>query len=93
MFNISEGIDGSPISYTIIYVDSVNNAPCFNVTIPASECTCETNIMDICSCKHDMNFETVVTERCDQTDINITAFATNILGDGPVSDSITIKGE
>ena len=51
------------------------------MTIPASLCE-----EGICS----YHSETEMSEYCAQTEINTTVFASNVLGDGPMSEPITI---
>lgn len=78
---ISDGIDGSSISYTITYMDSASGDLCSSVTIPASSC-----IDGICN----HAFE-VPLSSCPCMDINITVYSTNILGNGATSDPLTIS--
>ena len=79
---ISDGIDGSAISYTITYMDSITGDPCSLATITASSC-----VEGIC--KH--TFEVSLSSCPPCVDINVTVYATNILGNGAIiSDPITI---
>ena len=75
-FNITEGVDGSALSYTISYSDSVSGINCHSTTISASSCD-----DGICS---DV-FEASASLCPPLTDITVTVFATNILGNGPTS--------
>ena len=80
-FNVSNGIDGSTISYTVIYSDSISGSICSLIIIPATLCgdrVCSHMFeVSLSSCSHDSN-------------INVTTFATNILGDGPRSEPVTV---
>ena len=81
-FNIADGIDGSPISYTVIYSDTTTGDVCLEATLPASEC--ERGI-----CRH-MPFDRSHSECIPQGNVSVSAYATNLLGDGPVSDPVRI---
>ena len=83
LFNISDGIDGSPISYTIIYSDTITGDVCLNATLSASEC--EGGV-----CRHMLSYGSL-SECSPQGTVSISAYATNILGDGPVSDPVEIS--
>jgi hypothetical protein len=78
---ITDGIEGSTISYTITYVDSISGDFCNSVTIPASSCIDG-------MCNH--TFEVTLSSCPPCVDINITVYATNILGNGAISDPLTI---
>ena len=82
-FNIADGIDGSPISYTIIYSDTTTGVVCLEATLPASDC--ERGI-----CRH-MLFDRSLSECFPQGNVSVSAYATNLLGDGPVSDTDTVR--
>ena len=80
-FNIFKGIDGSAKSYTITYSDSSSGSSCASATIPASSCE-----GGVCSHRFDIS-----SSPCRLSpDITLTAFATNILGDGPSSEAVRI---
>ena len=76
-FNITAGTDGSAISYTITYIDSISGSICGLTSIAASSCGSRicTDWFDLSSsmCKNSSN-------------ITVAAFATNVFGDGPLSD-------
>ena len=74
--NISEGIDGSANSYTIIYFNSASRITCGEDTIPASECQNQI-------CRHLFNVS--VSSCTPDTNISVTVYATNMLGDGSIS--------
>ena len=75
-FNISEGIDGSPTSFTITYSDQTANMICGQDTIPAAM-FCEWNTQ----CIHEFN---ISSPSCSSsTAIIVSIFATNLLGNGP----------
>ena len=78
---ISDGIDGSATSYTISYLDSISGDLCSSATIPASLCVEG-------MCNHTFEVSTSSCPPC--VDINITIYVTNILGNGAISDPITI---
>ena len=78
---ISDGIGGSVTSYTITYLDSTSGDHCSLVTIPASSCIGG-------MCNHTFEVATSSCPAC--VDINITVYATNILGNGTISDPLTI---
>ena len=80
-FTISDGIDGSATSYTITYTDTLSGDTCGRATIPASVCL---NRM----CSH--VFEVSSSNCRPFSDINVTVFGTNILGNGTVAQSVTI---
>ena len=81
VFNFSEDISGSPVSFTIIYSDSTTNAVCLQTTISAS--SCENGV-----CNH--VFVPSLSDCPTTADIDVSAFATNLLGDGMTSNAITI---
>ena len=73
--------DLSPTSYTINYSDATFGTLCGSTTIPITLCESE--------CIHMFN---VSLSACPPTaNINITAYATNILGSGPQSEPIVIS--
>lgn len=75
-FNISEGIDGSVLSYAISYSDSVSGISCGSTIISASSCD-HGKCSDV--------FE-VSTSLCPPlVDIIVTVLATNVFGNGPTS--------
>ena len=80
-FIISDTIDGSATSYTITYADSLSGSTCSSSTISASLCESGT-------CRHLYQVSNSSCPPC--VDINITVFASNILGNGSTSDVITI---
>ena len=80
-FNITDDIDGSTISYTIIYSDSHSNNSCGLSIISVS--SCEGSI-----CSH--LFEVSASSCSPSSNINVSIFATNILGDGLLSNSVMI---
>ena len=81
LFNITDGFDGSATSYTISYTDLTSGYICGSTTIPASACE-----NGVCSDWFDIS-----SSLCTQsTNITVTAFATNLLGDGPPSQPIQI---
>ena len=76
-----ERIDGSAISYTLTYLDSITGDPCSTATIPSFSC-----VEGICN----HTFEVSLSSCTPCVDINITVYATNILGNGAISDPLTI---
>ena len=79
--DISESIGGSPVSYTIIYSDTNTGQVCHTANISHSDC-------EEGMCGHVFPLSLSNCDPC--ADINVTVFATSILGDGPVSDPRTI---
>ena len=77
-FNISDGVDGSAIFYTITYVDSISNSTCHSATVPTSNCiggVCYSNYSfpsDSITCAHSLN-------------ISVRVSASNILGNSSES--------
>ena len=81
-FNISDEVDGSASNYTIIYSDSTFGSICGSAMIPSSVC-----VGGICS----HMFNVFTSSSCpSSTGITVTVFATNVLGNGPLSDPLTI---
>ena len=83
-FNITEGIDGSASSYTIIYTDTESGgiSVCDSIKVPAFRC--QEGI-----CRHLFD---VSSSRCvNSTNISVAVYATNILGDGPASEPVSIE--
>ena len=80
-FTISDGIEGSATSYTITYRDSTYNGICGSATIPASSC-----VGGMCS----HTFEASTSVCPPLSDVNVTVFGTTQLGDGAVSNPVTV---
>ena len=75
-FTIMDSINGAAMMYTINYRDIVTDRICSSAVIPAFLC-------NEGSCSH--TFE-ISTSLCPPfTVINVTVFATNVLGNGPSS--------
>ena len=77
---ISNGIDGSPLSYTISYTDSTTGVVCESVTISATNCmqrdtVCTVPSIDPLPCSQTIGNGT----------IRISISATNRLGNGPAT--------
>ena len=83
-FEISNGYDGSPLSYEVIYVHALTGESCGSDVIPASACEEE----GVCS----TTFETS-TATCSPLPhaINVSVSTYNVLGKGPMSNPITIS--
>ena len=84
-FDIFEGIDGSATSYTITYTNSmVSGEICGSrsATILASSCG------DNGMCNHTFNVTSSSLQCPFFFDLSVTVFATNPLGNGPVSSPI-----
>ena len=75
-------IDGSASFYTINYFDPTSGSGCGSVTIPASSCK------SVGVCSH--MFELLSSSCPHSDDITVTVYATNVLGNGPTSQPITI---
>ena len=80
-FNITDGITGSLISYTVIYSDSHSNNSCGLSTILVP--SCERSI-----CSH--LFQVSASSCSPSSNINVSMFATNVIGDGPLSRPVMI---
>ena len=79
-FNITEGIDGSATSYTIVYTDA--GILCDFIKVPAFRCQ-----GGLCSHLFDVSSSHCVNS----TNISIAIYATNLLGDGPASEPFSIE--
>lgn len=79
-FSISDGIDGSTTLYTINYSNLTSGEVCGSAMIPGSSC------MDsVCS-----DVFNVTSSRCfPSTELSVTIFASNILGNGEISEAYT----
>ena len=81
-FDISDGIDGSAINYTVMYYDSVSSTICCSSAIVQAS-TCEE-----LACMDMLN---ISSSTCSSgVDINVTAYATNLLGNSPTSEFDTV---
>ena len=78
----ANGIDGSATSYTILFSEATSGDQCDFVSISASTCKSR-----VCS----YEFEVSSSSCPPLKDITVTAFATNVLGDGPLSNAIFIS--
>lgn len=77
-FNISEGIDGSATSYTVIISSDSSNDTCGSANIPISSCVDRV-------CKY--TFKNLSSPSCHEYNdfsrkLSVTVFASNILGNG-----------
>ena len=85
-FAISDGvaIDGSAVSYTLAYNDSISGVSCGSATVPASSCVDGV-------CQHSFTYE---ESACSSPSIgvNVTISAANVLGSGPASYPNTVEG-
>jgi hypothetical protein len=75
---ISEGVDGSALSYTISYTDSSTGEMCNSLIISASSCKqgiCTVPLISPLPC----------SENYEERDIDISISANNQLGQGPPS--------
>lgn len=82
-FNISDGIDGSATSYTITFSDSSFGSMCFIKIIQAMDCKAK-----LCEYLFD-----VLSSQCSSSNgITVNVLASNIFGDGPVSNAVSIQG-
>ena len=81
-FYISNTINGSDTSHTITYSNR-NGDSCGSVTFPTNSESCGEG-----TCRHLFN---VSSSSCPPSDdIIVTLLATNVFGNGPMSDSITV---
>ena len=83
-FFISSNIDGSTISYTIVYTNSSSGDVCNSNVIRASECT-----NGICDSAFNFD-DSSAQPSCLSTEVSVKVFATNSLGDGVDSDVVAI---
>lgn len=84
---ISDGIDDSIRSYTIVYQNSESDSSCWSATIPASSC-----VDDVC--RHTFTHElSPCSSISSHSRVNFTILATNVLGNGPASSPYIVKGE
>jgi hypothetical protein len=82
-FAISDEIEGSALSYTLSYNDSLSGVSCGSATVPAFSC-------DDGVCQHSFSYE---GSSCSPlTGVNVTISAANILGSGPLSYPNTVQG-
>ena len=83
--NISDrGIDGSASSYTITYYSFFSGSICGRATIPVPSDFCIDGI-----CRHVFDSSSSVCNAV--THFVITAYATNVFGDGPTSSPVYIN--
>ena len=75
--NISNEIDGSALSYSISYYDSTSNILCGSAIIQPSSCVNGT-------CRH--IFDLALSPCIMGTKFTLTVVATNVFGDGPISN-------
>lgn len=80
-FTITDGTEGFAVSYTITYSDAVHHKICDTATILASSCISG-------SCSH--TFELSTSSCHPYADITITVFGTSQLGNGSVSEPVTV---
>ena len=81
-FNISNGVDGSAVSYNINYIDT-DSYICASITIDTSESSCRDDV-----CKNELE---VSSSHCNSSSsITITVTGTYRLGSGLPSMPITI---
>lgn len=73
---ISDGINGSASSYTVLYSDSITNSVCNRAVLNST--SCENGL-----CTH--LFDTMTSECLISTDIAVSVVATNALGNGQSS--------
>lgn len=81
-FNISKGIDGTAFSYTIIYIDTESGGTCDSIEVPAFRCQ-----QGLCSHLLDVSSSSCANS----TNISVSVSATNLLGDGPASEPVSIE--
>jgi hypothetical protein len=84
-FMISDGIDGSAISYTLTYYNSISGIICGSAIVLAS--TCMEGV-----CRHTFTYEKSACGSSSINNVNVTISAANHLGSGPASNPITVQG-
>ena len=70
-FSLSDSVDGSPFSFTITYTDTTGRRCGLPTTILTNSTSC---VGELCSYYY--------SDICTSTQINVTAFGSNVLGDG-----------
>ena len=86
-FNISDGVDGSAISYHINYTDPASGVLCASDTVLAS--TCENR-----ACEHHFSVSELGSS-CPPSSLNtihVTVSAVNIIGNGLPSANVSVLG-
>ena len=82
--NISDDVDGSASSYTITYYSLFSGSICGRATIPVPSDFCVNGI-----CRHVFDSSSSVCN--DVTQFYVTAYATNVFGDGTPSTPIYVN--
>ena len=82
-FNISEGIDGSPMFYTVNYTVSGTYIMCATSTISTSSCTNGV-------CEHMLEIPSSICPP--SSSITVIVSGTNRLGEGQASNPVSIPG-
>ena len=83
-FNISDEVDGSALSYTLTYNNSLSGISCGSATVPASSCVNGV-------CQHSFTYEGSACSSA-SVGVNVSISAANVLGSGPSSYSMTVQG-
>lgn len=83
-FAISDEIDGSALSYTLSYNDSLSGDSCGSATVPASSCVDGL-------CQHSFTYEGSACNSA-SVGVNVSISAANVLGSGPASYPNTVQG-
>ena len=79
--DVSKGIDGSVSSYTFNFTYS--NSECGSILIPFSATSCKSGVCTL-------EDKSIICCFSESSEVVVTAFASNILGDGVPSDAIHI---
>ena len=81
-FNITHGLDGSVVNYTVVYTDTVSQVTCYSITFPTSACG------SYGICKHVL--KNLPLSNCPSSiGIRVSVFGTNVLGRGS-SNNFTV---
>ena len=82
-FAISDEIEGSALSYTLSYNNSLSGVSCGSAIVPASSCVDGL-------CQHSFTYE---GSACHSAfGVNVSISAANVLGSGPASYPNTVQG-
>ena len=82
----SAEIDGSPMSYSLLYYDHASNVICGSIVIQASSKNCISG-----TCRH--IFDVFLSPCLNMSEFIVTVLATNVFGDGPTASYTVSKVE
>ena len=83
-FNISAGVDGSALSYTVIYTDAASGIVCASATLLATSCVDQL-------CVHHLQ---VSSSNCSTSRlITVNVLGNNLLGPGELSVPVYVNSQ